>query len=118
MNASLMEIMEIQQVVCIIYFSIDGNVLFQYYKEDGPKAIDTWNLSLFAAALDRIQEAEMVFENNILYIIRGRKGFLLAALERSAPVALVRLNCNIVLATLDKEPRKPTGLTRLFKKRL
>jgi len=29
---------------------------------------------------------------------------------------LVRLNCNILLATLDKESQKPKGLTRFLKK--
>jgi len=65
---------------------------------------------------DKIQEAELVFENIMLYIIKGRTGFLLTVLGRSAPVALVRLNCNILLATLDKELQKPKGLTRFLKK--
>jgi len=37
-------------------------------------------------------------------------------LSRSAPVALVRLNANILLAALDKEPRKPRGLARFLKR--
>ncbi len=108
--------MEIEQFLGIIYFSFDGNVLFQYYKQKESQRIDGWDLSLFAAALDKIQEAELVFENIMLYIIKGRKGFLFAVLDRSAPVALVRLNCNILLATLDKESQKPKGLTRFLKK--
>ena len=117
MDEHLKEIMEIERVLGIIYFSFDGNVLFQYYKQEETQGIDGWDLSLFAAALDKIREAELVFENIILYIVRGPKGFLLAALGRSAPVALVRLNCNILLAALDKESRKPKGLARFLKKR-
>lgn len=110
------DIMEIEQVQGIIYFSLDGNVLFQYYKQKEPQGIGSWDLSLFAVALNKIQEAELVFENIILYIIKSRKGFLLAVLGRSAPVALVRLNCNILLATLDEKFQKPKGLTRFLKK--
>ena len=116
MDEHLKDIMEIEQVLGIIYFSFEGNVLFRYYKQKEPQGIDGWDLSLFAAALDKIQEAELVFENIMLYIIKGRKGFLLAVLGRSAPVALVRLNCNILLATLDQESQKPKGLTRFLKK--
>lgn len=115
MDEQLKDIIEIEQFLGIIYFSFDGNVLFQYYKQKEPQGIDGWDLSLFAAALDKIQEAELVFENIMLYIIKGRKGFLLAALGRLAPLALVRLNCNILLATLDKESQKPKGLARFLK---
>ena len=116
MDEQLKNIMEIEQFLGIIYFSFDGNVLFKYYKQKESQGIDGWDLSLFAAALDKIQEAELVFENIMLYIIKGRNGFLLAVLGRLAPLALVRLNCNILLATLDKESQKPKGLTRFLKK--
>lgn len=117
MKENLKDILEIEQVLGIIYFSFEGNVLFQYYKQTASKGITGWDLSLFAAALDKIQEAELVFENIMLYIIRGRNGFLLAVLKRFAPVALVRLNCNILLAAFDKESQKPKGLSRFLTKR-
>jgi len=116
MDENIKDLMEIEQVLGIIYFSVDGSVLFRYYRQKEPQGIDGWDLSLFAVALDKIQEAELVFENIMLYIIKGRAGFLLTVLGRSAPVALVRLNCNILLATLDKESQKPKGLTRFLKK--
>jgi len=116
MDEHLKDIKEIEQVLGIIHFSFDGNVLFQYYKQKEPQGINGWDLSLFVVALDKIQEAELVFKNILLYIIKGRKGFLLAVLGRLAPVALVRLNCNILLATLDKESEKPKGLSRFLKK--
>ena len=116
MDEYLKDIKEIEQVQSIIYFSFDGNVLFQYYKQKKPQGIDNWDLSLFASVLDKIQEAEFVFENIMFYIIKGRKGFLISVLDRSAPVALVRLNCNILLAGLDKQTHKSKGLARFFKK--
>jgi len=117
MDEHLKEIMEIERVLGIIYFSFDGNVLFQYYKQKEPHGIDSWDLSFFTTALDKVREGELIFENLILYIVRGRKGFLLAVMGRTAPVALVRLNCNILLAALDKESQKPKGLARFLKKR-
>jgi hypothetical protein len=114
MDEHLKDIMEIEQVQVIIYFSFDGSVLFQYYKQKDLQKVDSWDMSLFATVLDKIQEAEFVFENAILYIIRGRRGFLLTVLDRFAPVALVRLNCNILLASLDRESHKPKGLSRFF----
>ena len=116
MDEQLQDIMEIEQVLGINYFSFDGKVLFRYYKQNEPQGIDDWDLSLLAAALNKTLEAEFVFENTMLYIIKGRKGFLLAVMGRSAPVALVRLSCNILLATLDSESQKPKGLVRLLKK--
>lgn len=117
MDEYLRDIKEIEQVQGIIYFSFEGNVLFQYYKQQKPRGIDTWDLSLFAAVLKGVKEAEFIFENLMFYLIRGQKGFLLAALDRTAPVALIRLNCNILLAALDKKTHKPKGLTRFFKKK-
>jgi len=118
MDKHLKDIIEIEQVLGIIYFSFDGNVLFQYYKQKKPQGIDDKDLSLFTATLDKIQEAELVFENIMLYIVRGCKGFLVTVLRRHAPVAMVRLTCGIFLPELDKQIQKPKGLTRFLKKRI
>ena len=117
MDEYLKDITEIEQVQGIIYFSFEGNVLFQYYKQKKPQGIDGWYLSRFATVLEKVKEAEFVFENLMFYLIRGRGGFPAIVVGRSAPVALVRLNCNILLAALDEKTHKPKGLTRFFKKK-
>ena len=115
MEKHLKNIFEIKEVVGVIHFSFDGNVLFQYYRKDKPEGIDLRDLSFFTVVLEKIQEAEFVYENIILYIVRGRSGFLLVELERPAPVAMVRLTCGILLPELDKQTQKSKGLTRLLK---
>jgi len=117
MDEHLKQIMDIEAVRGVLYFSFEGEILVQHDTQNAFQGLNRMRLALFSAELHNIQEAELVFEDLILYIVRGLGGYLLAALSRSAPVALVRLNANILLAALDKESRKPRGLARFLKRK-
>lgn len=102
MKHSLKNLIEIESLLNVIYFSFEGTVVSHFVKQKEASDLTGWDLSLFAAALTKIQEAELVFENRLFYIVRGRHGFLLTVMERSAPLALIRLNCCILLPELEQ----------------
>lgn len=118
MKKLIKNLIEVEPVLNVIYFSFNGDILFHYVKQEQTTGFTAPDLSLFSSALTEIREAELVFENNRFYIIRGRHGFLLTVMERSAPVALVRLNCRIVLPGLEQKFKpKFVKIKQFFKRK-
>lgn len=70
----------------------------------------------FVETLGQVHEIEVVFERQKIYVRRTESGYLLIFMELSAPMAMVRLNCDMVIPAL-KMANKPKGLSRFFKKK-
>ncbi|MBF0226827.1 MAG: hypothetical protein HQK76_15355 [Desulfobacterales bacterium] len=115
MKKLFQDILNIENVQGVIFFSIEGNVIFSHFLSDEPENIDDNECTLFIEKLEGIREAEFVFENKRLYIRKTATGYILVALTRFATIAMVRLNCDILIPTLDKM-NKPKGWGRFFKK--
>jgi len=118
MKKLIKNLIEVESVLNVIYFSFDGDILFHYVKQEQAAESAVWDLSLFSSVLTKIQEAELVFENNLFYIIRSRHGFLLTVMDRSASVALIRLTCSVLLPKLEQKFKSKVGrLKQFFRKR-
>jgi len=117
MKKLIENLIEGEPVLDVVYCSFGGNILFHYVEQKQTPGSADWDLSPFSSALTEIQEAELVFENNLFYIIRGRHGFLFVVMKRSASVALIRLNCSILLPELERKFRPKAGrLIQFFRK--
>jgi len=110
------DIMEIEGVEGVIFFSNNGEILHKKFKDHealDPESKDWWGLFIYT--LDGIEEADFVFKRKWLYIRKANKGYLFVLAKRGAPVAMIRLNCDIILPNLkDKDAQKGWG--RFFRR--
>jgi len=70
----------------------------------------------FIDLIDGVREADLIYKKSRIYIREAPVGYLIIVMEIYAPVALVRLNCDILLPTL-KEKTETKGLGRFFKRK-
>lgn len=73
------------------------------------------NLEALKGAFDNTNESLLIFEKIRLYIKKTENGFLIIVMGIFVPVAMVRLNCQIIIPELNKM-KKQKGLGRFFKK--
>jgi len=111
------EILNIEGVYGILFLSFDGKIVFNEFMSHPPKGLNNGNWHTFAHALNGIQEAELIFDKNRLYIRKTGSGYILVVMERLAQAAMVRLNCDILLPSLDQIKKKPKGFGRFFKRK-
>lgn len=117
MDTLFQDILETKGVTGVMLLDFDGAPVYQKFNSSQPRQLKEKNWPEFIAGLSSVQEAEVVFEQVLVYITRVIPGFLFILMDRSAPVALVRLNCNILLPSLNQPEEKPKGLGRFFKKK-
>jgi hypothetical protein len=70
----------------------------------------------FVGALGAAREADIVFEGARIYIRRSEIGFVRALVSPSISMAMLRLNCDILLPSLKPTP-EPKGIKKLFRKK-
>ncbi|MGD2125421.1 MAG: hypothetical protein PVG99_05030 [Desulfobacteraceae bacterium] len=117
MKALFGDILKLDDVQGILLFSFDGRLMFKEFlsgSSEEPKNEDSWPSVI--RALDRIKEADLVFDRGKVHIRRTELGYLLVLMGLFAPTAMVRLNCGILLPSL-KEMKTSKAFKRLFKKK-
>lgn len=110
------DILDLNDVHGVVLFSLDGKVLFKEFLvplPEEPERRDWWGV--FFHALKGVREADVIFEGARLYIRKTAAGFLMVLTGRSAPTAMLRLHCDILLPLLKESPSS-RGLSRLFKR--
>jgi hypothetical protein len=111
------ELMGTQGVLGLLLLSPEGAV---HYKADPAnlllaRPVDEIAVQLVSALTDAIQEVDMVFSEQRVYLRWTPLGPLLVLLTRTAPIAMVRLHCDTLIPTL-KPPERASGLKRFFGK--
>lgn len=114
MTQLFQDILEIETVQGAFFISFNGEVIFSQVKTSQAEVPVEKDWQAVLERMGDIREAEIVFEYNIVYILESKSGHLVVLMERSAPLAMVRLNCSIVLHVLEQEIHKPRGLGRFF----
>ena len=109
--------LEIKGVTGVMLLNYEGEPVYQEFNSPHSRELKEKNWAALIAGLNPIQEAEVVFEQVLLYIIRVKPGYLFILMNRTAPMALVRLNCNVILPSLNQSGAKPKGLGRFFRKK-
>ena len=97
-----------------MFLSFEGNILFKKFISQTPEKIEDNDWLFFVHTLNNIRAAELVFENSRLYIRKTETGFIFVIMSRFAPVAMVRLNCDILLPYFEQTEQKPKGFKRFF----
>lgn len=108
------DVMNVDGVEGALLFAEDGSLIYsdiatkRYPK---PKESD-W--IAFVNGLQDFREADLTFESMRLYTRKTDGGFLVILLANSASMAMVRLNCDIILPSL-KQDTGGKGISRFFK---
>ena len=113
------DILSMEDVKGIMLLSFEGELIFKDFLSLAPFVEDPANIDwkdLFIDSLDGVREADMVYEKCRLYARKTSSGYLLILMGIYAPVAMVRLNCDILLPLL-KKVTPSRGLGRIFKRK-
>ena len=117
MKALFKDIIDIEDVQGLLFISFDGKLIFEQFLSNVPKGIKHLNWPVFIQSLDNIQEAEFIFENSRFYIRRTGTGYIFVLMGESGHIEMVRLNCDILIPSMEQTQKKPKGLGHFFKLR-
>ena len=97
------DVLAVEGVIGVMLFSSQGEVLFQEFSAPIPQDPEKTNLwSPFIDLLEASRETDLVFEDKRLYIRKTGAGFIMIIMGSLAPIAMVRLNCDMLLPSLKQ----------------
>ena len=110
------DVLDINGVNGIILLSGDGKVVYDTDENNQGNARQrylSWNKLI--ASLGGVREAEFVFEKGRFYLRRTHDGYMIINMQLIASIAMVKLNCDILLPQL-KNAKSSKGLKGFFKR--
>jgi hypothetical protein len=108
------DILNIEGVKGLMMLSFAGDVIFTEFPVMH-KDVGNIDWRLFIESLAGTRETDLIFEKGRLYIRRTDIGYLVVLMGSFVPIAMMRLQCDILLPSL--KPAKPAkGIRRFFKK--
>ena len=109
------DILQLDEVYGVVFLRRNGTVAFSDFTKIAPsKDIRKIDWLLFLNVLGDTGEIELIFEKMRFYIRQSDSDVLIVIAGRFAPIAMIRLNCDIVLPALAELSQKPKGLKRFF----
>jgi len=111
------DILTIEDVEGVMLFSFEGELVFKEFLSpllDESENMESW--SLFIGSLKEIREADLVFEKARLYVRKTSSGYVMILMGLFAPIAMVRLSCDILLPSL-KKAATAKGWRNFFRKK-
>ncbi|MGD8523260.1 MAG: hypothetical protein PVF56_19085 [Desulfobacterales bacterium] len=109
------DILSIDGVKGVMVLSFTGDLVFEKFTSKIPRNSDNMNWSQFIAALGGMRETDLIFEKGRIYMRRTDIGYLLIFVGLFVPMAMLRLNCDILLPSL-KPGKSNKRWSRLFKR--
>jgi hypothetical protein len=109
------DILNVEGMKGVVLFSHTGDVLYKEFLSAVPEDPETRDWALFFETINKVRESDLVFENGRIYIRKNELGFLVVLMSSFAPMALVRLNCDVLLPSL-KPVKTSKGIGRFFKR--
>ena len=109
------DILNMEGVKGLLLFSFAGEVIFKEFNPPVADGIGNHDWSLFVESLSGMRETDLIFDKGRLYIRRTDLGFLVVLIGPFVPIAMMRLQCDIVLPAL-KTSKASRGIRRFFKK--
>ena len=109
------DILNIDGVKGLMLLSFAGQIIFKELNHAVHENVENKDWRLFIESLAHVRETDLIFEKGRLYIRRTGIGYLVVLMGSFVPIAMMRLQCDILLPSL--EPVKVTkGIRRFFKK--
>ena len=110
------DLLAIDAVSGVLLFSNQGEVLCQAWEHTPKLSTDSAKqLREMIVSLDTMQEADLVFTQGRLYLRHTDAGYLCVIAAPSAPSAMIRLNCDMLLPKL-RELSSRSGLRGFFRR--
>lgn len=108
------DILNTKGVKGILLFSFSGDLIFKEFTAPVDRKPESLNWRFFIESLKDIRETDLIFEKGRIYIRQAEIGYLVVFMALFVPIAMVRLNCDILLPSLKQQkPGKKLG--RLLK---
>ncbi len=109
------DILNIEGVKGLMLFSFAGDIIFREMNHIVYDDLANRDWQPFIDSLGGLRETDLIFEKGRLYIRRIDIGYLVVLMGSFVPIAMMRLQCDILLPSL--KPAKATkGIRRFFKK--
>ena len=109
------DILDMEGVKGLMMFSFAGEPVLKEFNQAPPEGIESRDWSLFIESLAGMRETDLLFKKGRLYIRRTDIGYLVVLVGHFMPIAMLRLQCDILLPSL-KPAKSPRGIRRLFRK--
>lgn len=109
------DILSIEGTRGLMLFSFSGGLIFKNFNHAAAEEIETWDWSRFVESLAGIRETDLVFTKGRLYVRKTDIGYLVVVMGLFVPIAMMRLQCDILLPSL-KPAKTKKGIRRLFKR--
>ena len=109
------DILAINGVQGVILLDAGGKVIFESVanlRTGNKQRYTNWKKLL--DTVGNIREADFVFDNGRVYLRRTDNGHLLVSMQSFASIAMVKLNCDILLPQLKNDKGK--GLKAFFRR--
>ena len=108
------DILTIDGVKGLMLLSFAGEIIFREF-QIAHELIENNDWRLFIESLADIRETDLIFQKGRLYIRRTDIGYLVVLMGSFVPIAMMRLQCDILLPSL-KPAKASKGIRRFFKK--
>ena len=109
------DILSIEGVKGLMVLSFGGDLVFKEFSHPVNEKLQKKDWSLFIESLAGMRETDLIFKNGRLYIRKTDIGYLIVLLGLFVPIAMMRLQCDILLPSL-KSAKPGKGIKRLFRK--
>jgi hypothetical protein len=114
MKELVQDIFDIGGVAQILLVAYDGGVIIHESSQAIPEDRRNVDWASLANAVKGVKEADLIYETGRLYLRSTDAGILVVMMDATAPSAMVRLSCDLIIPAL-KETLPPKGLRRFFK---
>ena len=116
MEKLFQDILSMDGVYGLVLLSSEGKVLFESLDDNAflpEKSSLSWNMII--ESIEDFKEMDLVFEHGRYYMRKTETGFLMISMTLNVSIAMVKLNCDIVIPELKKIQSAGKGLKRFFK---
>ena len=110
------DILRTDGVSGVMLFSFKGDLIFKEFKSSVNEEPEGRDWGLFIESLEGMRESDLIFEKGRIYIRKTEIGYIVILMALFVPIAMIRLNCDILLPSL-KPAKSSKKFGRLFKKK-
>ena len=110
------DILRTDGVSGVMLFSFKGDLIFKEFRSSVNESPEGRDWSFLVESLEGMRETDLIFKKGRIYIRKTDIGFVVILMALFVPIAMIRLNCDIILPSL-KPAKSGKKFGRLFKKK-
>jgi len=117
MKDKFKDLLSTKGVEAVMLLDSSGSIVFNSSDDPFSQTRSGMNWPEIVGMFNGINESEVIFETTKVYFLRTETGIIVVFTESTAPMAMVRLNCNILLPELNIRKKRLGGLGKIFKRK-